>query len=777
MISIANSSTGGSSFPDSDIDPNNKTENWHMRWAQALYQRHINDQSSIPYSSRAEIDLFRLYAIGNQPVEKYMDCLAPKDKRTGARNGYMNISWDIVSIIPKFREIVLGMFEKMDYDVYADAIDEKAQNDKNRAKWRVWVIKELRKKLLVIPKQIESEQQMGLPGFSPDTIDELEMMAQLGAFKLSQEIAIEKLLKYSFYLSRWPEIKRRVFEDLFDVGMAVTKDYIDPITGQAKTRYVDIKNFISNYSNDHTYRNIKVAGEIRGLSIADLRREAKDQITDDQYKDIESFYKGYQPGLDDSYFSGHYNFDKENNSSNYDVEVLDIEFFDFDIKKYEKRKNPSGQEFIYEKDFDYNKSKTEKRTPAEIYKKTVRKVKWIVGTKIIYDWGYQNDIPRPQKNEANLSFHIYKHSDKSLLNRMIPFADAIQLAYLKINNAIAMAAPSGLIVEVNALKNVEIGGKKMTPLELLRIYRQTGDIIYSATTHHSEFQAVGGAPVTQNPGGLGKDFQDMLLVIEKNIDLMRRAVGISPTMDQANINPELPVGTSKIQVGATNNVMHNLFVGYEHIKESTAKNLALRWQIISKYKQIDGVYTAVGKATLETIKIDRKTDFGQIGIRIEMRPSAEYKAEIKQLAMASFSAAKQGQPGISISDYMYITRLLDYGNIKLAQVFLAWKEQKIQQQQQQQQMEMQQQQQEAAQQMAAQQQEAEVGIIQTKEQAITGREVEVETVKSELRMKERGQKGEQDKEAATQKNDFDIQNTLTKEAFNNVSKLKKGTTK
>ena len=44
-------------------------------------------------------------------------------------------------------------------------------------------------------------------------------------------------------------------------------------------------------------------------------------------------------------------------------------------------------------------------------------------------------------------------------------------------------------------------------------------------------------------------------------------------------------------------------------------------------------------------------------------------------------------------------------------------------------------------------------------------------------MKERGQKGEQDKEASTQKNEFEMQNTITKEAFNNASRLKKGTNK
>jgi len=768
MIAI-NTPTITTSFPSSEINPKLKDKNWHKRWAEALYQRYTNDNASIAYSRRAEIDLLRLYGVGNQPVEKYMDVLSPKDQRTGSRNGYMNISWDIIPIIPKFRDLILGMFQKMEYDIYADAIDEKAQERKKFAKWRVWATKELREKLLYVPKVIEVEQKMGLPGFSPDTLDELEMMSQLGAFKLAEELAIEKLLNYSFYLSRWPEIKSKLFEDLFDVGMAVTKDYIDPITGQAKCRYVDVKNYVSNYFSDHTGRSVKAAGEIKGMNLADLRREAKDQFTEDEYKDIEAYCKGFTTNSDDTYFAG--NYDKPN----YDVEIMDMEFFDFDIKKYEKRQTPSGEEFVYEKDFNYSKKKTEKRTPSEIYKKTVRRCKWIVGTKFVYDWGYQNDIPREQKNEASLSYHTYKVSDKGMLSRMVPFADAVQLAYLKINNAIAMAAPSGLIVEVNSLKNVSIGGKKMSPLELLRIYRQTGDIIYSATTHHSEFQAVGGAPITQNPGGLGKDFNDMVNVIEKNIDLMRRAVGISPSLDQANINPEVPVGTSKIQVGSTNNVMHNLFVGYEHLKESTARNMTRRWQIISKYKQVEGVYTAVGKATLEILKVNKGTDFGQMGIRLEMRATAEFKAEVKQVAMASMSASKQGMPGISVSDYMYISRLLDYGNVKLAQVYLAWKEEKVVSKlQEQQQMAAEQQQQMAAQQ-AQQSMEAKGNELSIKEEARAGADIQIETTKSNLRDKERAHRAEMDKQINSQKSALDTEKMVTQDTFKVATELKNKT--
>ena len=121
----------------------------------------------MPYSVRSEIDLYRLYSIGNQPVEKYMDRLAPKDPRTQTRNGYMNISWDIIPIIPKFREIILGMFEKMDYDVYADAIDEKAEDERDYLKWRSWALKTLNERLVKVGTQQNIEEMTGNPTYVP----------------------------------------------------------------------------------------------------------------------------------------------------------------------------------------------------------------------------------------------------------------------------------------------------------------------------------------------------------------------------------------------------------------------------------------------------------------------------------------------------------------------------------------------------------------------------------------------------------------------------------
>lgn len=746
-------------YPRHDIDPSKKDKKWHKRWAEAAYSKYINDRSAIPSSRRAEIELLRLYAIGNQPVEKYMDRLSPMDNKTGKRKGYMNVSWDILSVVPKFRAVVMGMFEKMDYDVYCNAIDEKSSDERTYMKWKVWAEKKMDEKL----GPVEAQEKMGVAAFVPDSLEELQMMYEMGAFKLMQEIAMEKNLKWSFYLSSWKDIKRLLFEDMFDIGYAATKDYVDHgDSGKVKARYVDIKNMIANFSRKHTHDNLKVVGEVRGLTIPELRREAGNQISDTEMKEIANEYTGWKQNPDTIDFTGFYNSDSD--YDNFDVSVVDMEFFDYDVQKYEEKKDKRGNKKFYKKDHKYNKKKSDTRTPHKGNYKTVRRVTWIIGTDYVYNWGYQNDVVTKGDNDVRLSYNLYKHSDKSILASLIPLVDNIQITWLKIQNAIAMSAPSGIKVDVKALSDITLGGQEQDPLDIIKLYKATGDILYSATTHHSEFNGSGGSPIERITGGVGPELQELTNIMSFDIDMIRQISGISAAMDASSLSAEVPVGTSKMQIGATNNIMHTMFVGYEYLKENTARNMAKRWQIVSRTRSFKGSYNPFGSLNTEIINISKGKTYADMGIKLEMQPTAEQIAKIDALALQSSNAKKQGGIGISLGDYMYIMRLLAENNLKLAQLYLQYKEAKDQQRMEGKQMELEQQRNQGAQELQAQKSEAEAAKIQVTEQSKGQREIEVETVKSELRIGERADKSELDKVENKEKHYQNLETELTKSA-------------
>ncbi|MHA2404273.1 MAG: hypothetical protein ACXADH_14845, partial [Candidatus Kariarchaeaceae archaeon] len=128
------------------------------------------------------------------------------------------------------------------------------------------------------------------------------------------------------------------------------------------------------------------------------------------------------------------------------------------------------------------------------------------------------------------------------------------------------------------------------------------------------------------------------------------------------------------------------------------------------------------------------------------------------------AAKKQGGIGISLGDYMYIQRLLAENNLKLAQLYLQYKEAKDQERTENKQMELEQQRNEGAQQLQAQKSEAEAAKIQITEQSKGQREIEVETVKSELRVGERADKSQHDMQENKQKHIQNMETELTKSA-------------
>jgi hypothetical protein len=265
----------------------------------------------------------------------------------------------------------------------------------------------------------------------------------------------------------------------------------------------------------------------------------------------------------------------------------------------------------------------------------------------------------------------------------------------------------------------------------MSIRRQTGDLIYKATTHHTQSQGTSGKPIFPIEGGIGSQLQEFLTIFDHNINMMRQITGISQVMD-GSVDPNVPVGTTEMSVAGSNNILHNFWVGYTFLKEDTAKNMSLRWQVVARYKNISGHYPALGRNTFEIIKITSKMAFCEYAIKAEMRPTEKMKQRMLDAALASVTAHKQGGVGIGMSDYFFIERQVEYGNIKYAQIYLAWKEQQADENRR----------------LEAQQNSQTQGEILERQEYVKGEnqraliqaqtegEIQIETAKSQLRMSE-----------------------------------------
>ena len=72
---------------------------------------------------------------------------------------------------------------------------------------------------------------------------------------------------------------------------------------------------------------------------------------------------------------------------------------------------------------------------------------------------------------------MYKGQVDSLVKRMIPFADQIQLLHLKLQQVAAKMIPDGVYIDIDGLSSINLGnGSSYTPQEALNLYFQTDTI-------------------------------------------------------------------------------------------------------------------------------------------------------------------------------------------------------------------------------------------------------------------------------------------------------------
>lgn len=692
-----NRGSGVYGFPSHDVSPEiKKGKDWCLQFCRAIDSLYRNNLTGITLGDVDTFRMWRLYGQGNQPPQKYMDLLGIQKKQTPnggpgtvadgpnqggdtfGRKGYMNISFENLSVVQNFKNIVLGTFEEIEHDVFADGLDEASSAERQQMQSLLWVEREMREFFDQIQK--DANIKIPTPDYIPETQKELQMFAELGGFKLRSEISIERAISYTLDISEWKEIKRKIIMDLFDLGVAGAKDYLDPFTQKVKTRYCDPELCVIPWDRQGEFSNMPFAGEYIFYTIAEIRAltdtNGKRIFTEDELQNIARMVQGQFMNPTMVNFSltadlyGRYEYDQLK------VCVLDSEFKSDDTVYNTERTTKDGKKVVHKDEYgkvrDSEKRKTHVTKALMVYR-----CKWIVGTEYAWDYGHQFDIVRPTPSEAVLSFHFYKMKTGSYIKRMIPLLDSIQLAWLKLQNAKAEAKNKGVAIEISSITNVSFGNNKLAPLDIFRIYGQKGDLLFQATPLKSYSPSqTNYKPIQELQGGMGPILSELLMSIGSDIEQLRGIIGISRIADASSPNSEDLVGVSEISMQATTTSLRPMYSAYITIKERTCRNIALRVQMIIRFSKLYelGYVRAFGKSITETLKIGSEVENAMFGIRIEARPNQQEKQQIMAAAEESLRVGRQGQPLLNYSDYLMIQNFVNLGMTKMARAYIAQKE-------------------------------------------------------------------------------------------------------
>ena len=664
-------------YPSPFVTPEQKEKKeYGLAYFKKMYHDWKDNADMKIDSRRSRYVKSRSYAQGSQNVAKYKDLLDVQGD-----SSYLNLDWTPVNIIPKFLDLIVNDLANQEYEVLANAIDPISETLRENDK------KILFAKMLANPAIKKLSKATGYDveqkGYIPQSQEELDIHMALN-YKQSTEIAVENGIKFIMDINNYKSIKKAVIRDLIVCGIGATKTSLDPTTG-VKIKYVDPANLVTSYTNSEDYDDIQHAGEVYTITIGELKRIAGDQLSEQDYEKIAREYAGknHNDHITPNYESYMNEYQDEFEYDKYRVTIMDAEFLSVNTMNYEKKKNAYGGYTVTKKKGNYKKPKKSK-FERELISNSVKVVysgKWIVGTDYCINYGLAKNMMRKKSNltETKLSYVIYapgthKMVNKSMVERMIPFADQIQLAHLKLQQVIAKARPKGAAFELGALENVSKGdGGTFTPLELQEIYDQTGNIYYRSL--NDEGTPGGAIPVQELENGIGGDMQKLVSIYNHNLQMIRDVTGLNEAREGAKPPSEALVGVQKLQLMASNNATRNINDGYLSITRRVAECICMRLQdvIESKVKQ-KSLKNALGKATISLFGVNKDISLYEFGIILEVAPDEEEKTQLEQNLQMSLS-----QKEIRLEDVITIRRIK---NVKLANQVLMFRRKKYQEEEQ-----------------------------------------------------------------------------------------------
>ena len=210
-----------------------------------------NDYNQTRYTTQKNnYHNLRLYARGEQPIDKYKDELSINGDLS-----YLNLDWKPVPIIPKFVDIVVnGLAERM-YDIKAYSQDPFGVQERTEYMQSIINDMELKDFDEFANKELGFNTRESNIKELPETNEELQLHMQI-TYKQAVELAEEQALKVLMEGNNYELIKKRFYYDLTVLGIGAVKTDFNTSEG-VTIKYVDPADLVYSYTDspysDHIY--------------------------------------------------------------------------------------------------------------------------------------------------------------------------------------------------------------------------------------------------------------------------------------------------------------------------------------------------------------------------------------------------------------------------------------------------------------------------------------------------------------------------------------------
>jgi hypothetical protein len=683
------------------------------------------------YNQWGEFHRLRLYARGEQSVAKYKNELSVDGDLS-----HLNLDWTPIPIIPKFVDIVVnGMSDRL-FRVKAYAQD--AVSAERRSKYQDMIETDMVSKDIL--NQIKDS--FGVDAFDtnadqlPQDSEELNLFMQINykpAIEIAEETAINTILEDNKY----SDTRSRVDYDLAVLGKGIVKHQFLPGSG-VQIDYVDPANIVHSYTEDPHFRDCFYWGEIKTVAITELLK-IDPTLTNDQLEEISKYSQSWYNYYNNAQFYQNSLFSRDS------ATLLYVNYKTTKKFVYKKKVLDTGGVRMIQKDDTFNPpNEMMEDGKFEKVEKTIDV--WydgimVMGTNIMLKWELSKNMVRPKSSSQHalpnyiaVAPRMYKGNIESLVRRMIPFADLIQVTHLKLQQVISKVVPDGVFIDADGLNEVDLGnGAAYNPEDALRLYFQTGSVIGRSYTQDGEFNNA-RVPIQElnSNSGQGK-IASLIGSYNHYLSMIRDVTGLNEARDGSMPDPNSLVGLQKLAAANSNTATRHILDGSLSITKGLAEAISYRVADILEYSDFAETFAMqIGKYNVSLLEEIKEIYIYDFGIFIEMSPDEEEKTKLEQNIQVALS-----RDAITLEDAIDIREI---NNIKLANQLLKLKRRKKQEQDQQNAMQAQQMQaqinaqsQQMASQNAMQQIQAETQSKMMIKQAEIG--YEIEKMKSEAQLK------------------------------------------
>ena len=647
-------------FPSQTVsDAEKLSYDYGLKVGKAIEQEWFNsNQGSSRYkSNHQDFHSLRLYARGEQSVQKYKDELSINGDLS-----YLNLDWKPVPIISKFVDIVVNGIAERTYDI--KAYSQSPNGVEKRTEYMEAIQSDM--EMQEFNKEVKSRFDVDMKESNlanedlPESSEELGIHMQLN-YKQAVELAEEQALSVLFEGNKYELTKKRFYHDLTVLGIGAVKTGFNTSEG-AVIDYVDPANLVYSHTDSPYFEDIYYVGEVKSIPINELAKQFP-HLKEEDLEDVMKNNYGNKYNYNSSY-------DKKDNNT---IQVLYFNYKTYMNEVYKVKETGTGADKIIPKDDSFDPPENMEGG----FGRMIRSIEclyegaMILGTDKLLKWEMAKNMMRPKSDYTKVKMNysivaprMYNGRIDSLVKRITGFADMIQLTHLKLQQVMSRLVPDGVYLDADGLAEIDLGnGTNYNPQEALNMYFQTGSVIGRSFTSDGDMNP-GKVPIKEiTSGSGGNKMQALIGTYNYYLQMIRDVTGLNEARDGSTPDKNALVGVQKLAAANSNTATRHILQAGLFLTAETAECLSLRISDIIEYSPTkDAFIQAIGAHNVATLEEMSELHLYDFGIFINLTPDEEEKAILEN----NIQMALQ-QKSINLEDAI---DLREIKNIKLANQLL-----------------------------------------------------------------------------------------------------------